>query len=654
MGLISDMIVSASEKILNYVDKKDNNFLKEEYIYASSEDMFESGTISATDGSLATTTALSFRTVNYYDVGISGKLEYSGPIIKGGYIRPVFYDKNYVFVSNGKTTNCSATTSNVYEVPEGAKYFKYVVAYVSLSALIAANPCFHISSSAIPENLISLYDKVNKYSILTFNTMPSDEVLMNLPDNTIFKTLGYYSIDDGQGSTYKITTAYAFNCQVKQTLDSEGNALATRRLIDIGIPKFYKNTINLAHFGLKNIEYSTDTDLNSDDIVAIGDINDAVISSIKNVYTIGASVFIPSGYWVFNSPIDLNSIIKNGQTSLIGEGMNPRDYHKFSSATNLIFRNLSTDDVAVSGKLGTLKDISIMGNPNQYTISFNRTKFADDPDNVISETNEVQAIGVKWDGGVVQNVSIHYFYTGLYMTRNNGYINNIYVRRCHYGVKSRHDNKFSNVFGWNVHTMFQATGALISVCLLRVDSCDHILELENVSALSFEDVDGDWCTSSLVHIKGSCKGCRFFNIKGRCTTLKAQISTEIIKTAADLTDDTCIGYGLIYLASGSSLTDSVIMMPSGGSNPSDSSTGYLTPKILLVTNTSTEIDGLELDVVDKDFVASSEYFAKAVYKGTTTKPWQLIIKNARGIISAHCGGDTDNALTVSALDYLNM
>lgn len=112
------------------------------------------------------------------------------------------------------------------------------------------------------------------------------------------------------------------------------------------------------------------------------------------------------------------------------------------------------------------------------------------------------------------------------------------------------------------------------------------------------------------------------------------------------------GYGLIYVEKGASLLDSTIMMSSGGSNPQDSATGYLTPKILLVANINSTVDGLELDVVDSSFVATEEYFNNTVYKGTTTKPWQMIVKNARGVISAHCSGTDDNTLAISTLDYL--
>ena len=625
--------------------------IKEEYVQITDADMLETGSISKTTGALEDSSTTSYRTVHYYPVGVSGELMYSGSAMSGVWLRPVFYDKDYNFIKNTQAIQCNNTNA-IFNVPDKAKYFKLVIAYATLTKIISAKMSFLVNSNVTASTLEKINEKINRNTVYVYDVMPTDETLMSLPDNTIFSTLGYYTVNDGQGSTYKITTEYAFNCQLKQSFDSEGNVLETRRLIDIGVEKNQKNIINLAHFGLKGIEYTTDTDLDEDTIVEIGNINDAVISSIKNIYTIGMSFYIPSGYWVFNTPIDLTAI--GNQISLIGDGTNPRDYAVHTSATNIIFRNLKTNDVAINGSLGTLKDIAILGSAKQYNISFDRTKFISSPDEVITEVNQVQATGIKWNSGIINNVSVRYFYIGLYTPRSNTYINNFYARRCHYAVKTENDNKYVGIYGWNVHTMFYATGALVSVSMLRVDSCVHVLELKNASAFACEDADGDWCTSSLLRVSGTCRTARILNLKGRCNTLRAQLATEIQKVASDLTDGDCEGYGLIYMEKGASLLDSTIMMSSGGSNPQDAATGYFTPKILLVASTNTTVDGLELDVVDSSFTATEEYFTNTVYKNTTTKPWQMIVKNARGVVAAHCNGAEDSILTISTLDYLKL
>ena len=178
-------------------------------------------------------------------------------------------------------------------------------------------------------------------------------------------------------------------------------------------------------------------------------------------------------------------------------------------------------------------------------------------------------------------------------------IKDFYARNVHYGINCANDTKMEGIGGFDVHTLIHIRGSLCSVLHERVDSCVHALEIVNGFSHTVTDVDGDWCTDSLIAIGdgvtyGDVGSVIFTGIHGRCNTLKAYNTTTHpdpidVRDLGVNTD----GYGIIRVYPKVNFTDSVMTINNhGGARPTDGASTLLTPDILF-TFASSEITNLD-------------------------------------------------------------
>ena len=432
-----------------------------------------------------------------------------------------------------------------------------------------------------------------------YTIMPSDSELLAMPNKTVFETDGYWTQIDGHGGKYIITTnAWLVGGMLKITdgtttkylaaLDNDGNALTT--------------CVDPTRYGVRAI-----AGLNGNLTLAntYATENSDIISRLTNTH-MNATIKFPKGYYVFESPLNFT----NRQYSVAGVELPVTRTATLSLAdyevgTVLCFPFLTNGQSAIqtSGN-SNIENLAIYGNKNTYHFVIDRTKLTTAPNEVITETiaenegTQIQCKAInKAGGGQINNVFIFNFYTGI-TCQGNTFIKNFYARHVHYGINCANDTKMEGIGGFNVHTLIRITGSLCSVLHERVDSCVHALEIVNGSSHTITDIDGDWCTDSLIAIGdgttyGNIRGAIFNGIHGRCNTLKSYDSTQQTEPVdvRELADTD--GYGVIRVYPRANFTDSrIVANMHGGGNPMDDTSNYLMPDILF-TFASNDITGLE-------------------------------------------------------------
>lgn len=466
---------------------------------------------------------------------------------------------------------------------------------------------------------------INKASanIQYYDLMPTDTELFAMKNNTIFSTIGYYSLDDGNGGLYKITTTWTKN--TKRIVQGAN----TRYLLVIDDEGWQREHLNLGRLGVRRYN-STQETLTAENTYATNnsDVLDAILDS--GTMTRGNTWYLPSGRYFFERPISLAY-----QRNLCGDKIPDMTYrallnNAFENAcgTILYFPFLENGQTGITSANGVLSDITVIGScsPNlkNYDFTIDRTKTITAPDEVVTEViAQVDDVDYKTTGikksaaGNVDNVRVAGFYTGFEQTSGtNLYMNNIFARNCHYGYILTNDAKVRGVYGWDVHTLVYAKYSLISVVQLRIDSCVHALEMLGTKSCNFIDVDGDYCTDNLIYATDNCNNNTLFGIHGRCCTLKAY-NKNTDPDGIDVRDlsDTS-GYGLIrYVGNYTSFKNNYIVANSiGGSNPFDTtSSDYLTPKILFTYSNSNNPT-----IIDNYFVVAESLTEDSILKSIQT------------------------------------
>lgn len=147
-----------------------------------------------------------------------------------------------------------------------------------------------------------------------FDTVEDMKEATNLIDGSYAKTLGYYSVNDGGGATYKITDTASLT-EYQEELDS---GLYATLIIN-------KATINMKQVGCK----SDDNTFDSIDI----------IQSIIDLYGRGYTFYFPYGEYFISKPI----VISNNYITLAGE--NERTYITKTSNTGVDITIVTSDDI---------------------------------------------------------------------------------------------------------------------------------------------------------------------------------------------------------------------------------------------------------------------------------------------------------------------
>lgn len=468
-----------------------------------------------------------------------------------------------------------------------------------------------------------------KNILYTFNTMPSDNELLKLPNNTVFSTKGYYSSDDGAGSSYIITDTWLTCCKKIILTDADGNIVKTRYLRDT--TEFYNGKINLLHYGLKRF-LSNESNVSDEEKIKYGEINNKVCKSIANSFNKTPIIYIPVGIYYFNEPIKAQDFTDYQSIMIVGDGANPTMHYGQKGITSLVFPFLNEGDIAVKIGNGGMKNISIVG--EQYSINFDRSVCITDPDSVITETYEVKATGVSISGGTIENVSVRGFYTGINMDAANSYNTMLKFTQCHYGLICGNDNKFIGMYGRGVHTLFKPLNSLVSATQIRVDSCVHVIEVDNMNGLQITDLEGDWCTNSIIHINGVLKNSSLKSIIGRHSCLVCYDSaTESYKKASDITIEDYLKYGVITLKKSARIENCYIECNATAGNPFDTSTTYRYSPIIISTGKWCSIKNTKIYVNQDIFEPTKEYAKDICFIGQTNDNIDFTLESGRGRIT---------------------
>lgn len=419
----------------------------------------------------------------------------------------------------------------------------------------------------------------------SYATMPTDTQLLAMENKTVFETDGYWTQTDGHGGKYLITTSWTSGA-LKIT-----NGTTTKYLLALDNDNtLLRRMVDPTRYGVREVAGINGTLTPSGSYATA---NSEIMSRLVNS-NMNATIKFPRGFFVFESPLNLTG----RQYNIVGEGspvtrtaaLSLADY---DMGTVLCFPFLTNGQTAIqTAGDSNIENLAIYGNKDTYNFTIDRTKLTTAPNEVITETiaeNEgtpIQCKAIsKTGGGNINNVFICNFYTGITCSGNT-FIKNFYARQVHYGINCSNDTKMEGIGGFNVHTLIHITGSICSVLHERVDSCVHALQIINGSSHVITDIDGDWCTDSLIAIgdgttNGTVAGVIFDGIHGRCNTLKSYDSTQQtdpvdVRELADID-----GYGIIRVYANVTFRDSrIVANTCGGGNPMDSASNYLMPDIL--------------------------------------------------------------------------
>ena len=373
--------------------------------------------------------------------------------------------------------------------------------------------------------------------------MPSNEILLAMPNLTVFKTKGYYNPNDGNGGYYVISYGisngkyiglhngnYVFLVALDENANYYGASPKTER-------------INVCRYGVRSVDVSLQS-ATKENTYAVENSN-----IIENLLMRGShrkALYFPIGKFYFERTINLGIIDDQhssaSQNSLYGEfspqvlspqaaGMDGT----YKGGSVLLFPWLDDEHpVAIRTSAGNVANIQVVGNPNTYNISFTRGNLKTDPNTVMSETiaeeDGVQVLrtGLKNDASIatIRNVNVAFFYKAFDFGGTNTYMENLYVNKCHYGLLMGADIQCDRINGWNVHTLVQIKSGSNSLSNVRVDSCYTPLNVLSSTGAVVNNLNGDFCMSSMVIIGDgvdyhTIDGLSITNIRGRCSALKS-------------------------------------------------------------------------------------------------------------------------------------
>lgn len=443
-----------------------------------------------------------------------------------------------------------------------------------------------------------LYDTLGL--VPTFNTMPTDAELVSRLTSVApltsynFRTKGYYAKNDGAGGMYRVSNEAI---QGARRFVVENN---TYYLVPTDIKT--SERIDVCRLGIRPYTAERNGNVTVNDSFA-----ERNSEYISNIYINGtphdAVLVFPAGRFYFKNTINLKAF----EISI--EGVEPARARNeiatsglFGGGTALCFPFLNDGESAIVQGDGNFRNVLIIGSKANYDFTIDRTLLKTNPSGVVTETikqtNEntnFTNTGLRKTGsGYIENVNVMHFYRGILANAQNVYVDNVFAKKCHVGCTFGNDTKTNRLFGWNIHTLLQITGAITSVIQLRVDSCVHAVQISPISSsasikgLTLVDIDGDWCTDSLIKIGNDenyveVANSIFSNIHGRCNILKYYSASDTPPSASDLNTTNSEGYGIIRVSKYASFKNNMVSFNTiGNSNVEDSPTPtILTPPIML-------------------------------------------------------------------------
>ena len=458
--------------------------------------------------------------------------------------------------------NKDAADLAVYNINQKIKSLESVNADSRLDALEGVNADSRLDaleSVNVDNRLDALEYNLDNHPL--YDIFPPDNVLDSMPMNQVFEVMGFYSKGDIP------RTSYIKTHQTPNSIIKDGYYVKPIN--------HEKNSVYLPAFGIR--EGSTYANSNSD-----------VLSNIDIGF--GATLYVPSGKFYFDRPIDL----KTKQLSLKGNASSFNPDLNTTGLSSMFFYNLADGESAIISGAGSVSNIVLRGNPNDYRYSINRDNTYINKDNIETEMVNNKCIGIS--GGVntsIDNVSVSNFYYGANLDSGNIYIHNIYFRACHTGLSVGSDTKCIGVYGWNIHTLLEIRSSLSSAIQVRADSCHHLVQLigNGTSGVYLNDLDGDYCLGSVVRFgnaDGSTQhyftGITINGVTGRHACYNVYDTNADQKpTSSNITGEEDVSnWAFISAESRTNINGAIITVsnPSLSSNPKDEHTPYKTPPIL--------------------------------------------------------------------------
>lgn len=466
-----------------------------------------------------------------------------------------------------------------------------------------------------------------------FKTMPTDDQLLEMPDDTMFYAHGYYEILDGNGGYYKVTTTKTIN---SRKITDGTNAVY---LIPLDERGHVKNIVNLCRYGIREYRGNLNN-INTTNTYAT--LNSNIIESIVVENALYQMTWtLPRGRFYFERSINLSPYGIN----LIGDGLPKGSATLLSNSyieggSLLVFPFLNNGDSAIISGNGNIDNISVAGNKEYYDFSINREKLLTNPSEVVietiktitenEETVEFKCIGLNKTGnGNINNVYVMHFYEGIKTGTTSVYLYNIHCEKCHYGVDLTADAKAMGVYGWNVHTLVLLHSATVaSINQVRVDSCVNACNIYGANGdVTLHDVDGDFCTDSLIKIGNGSSWTEvlrsnFTALHGRCCTLKSYNSNNDSKpSAVDLTTSNSAGYGLIHVTKQANFYDNYVQF-AVNNRPALDQSAYnylLMPDIAFTFEQNLKLRDNQFVISDVNVEDTTAYIKSVFQTGETDK-----------------------------------
>lgn len=442
----------------------------------------------------------------------------------------------------------------------------------------------------------SFLNYISELFIRVYTIMPEDNVLLALPNGTRFKTLGYYDSFDGFGGTYMVRDNYLYGAK---KIDKGNGSFRYLILCNGG----NADEIDVCRYGIRPTRQAIGSETNVNYAIS----NSSIMASFfDGTFTVrnGMILKFPSGRFFFKDTINLRT-----RDCHIQGTMSPRpklDIQAtggYGNGTVLVFPYLANGEVALELGNSTVSDLTVFGNPETYSFVVNRdgalatttgvTSGEISASDVITETikqengSDIQCIGIHSEGAnVIKNVCVAHFYEGMWFKTANTYIDNIQCNQCHTGLSIGNDTKCRGIYGWGVHTLLEVRGSISSACQVRVDSCVNVVHLLGGSKINLTDIDGDWCTDSVILVgdsahTNSIENCVIVGLHGRCSMLSGGFDRRNAKTDIREVSDTT-KYGLIRVANGCGFRFNYVVMDSiGGSTYIDGAQYMRTPTVAL-------------------------------------------------------------------------
>ena len=468
-----------------------------------------------------------------------------------------------------------------------------------------------------------------------YTAFPERDSIINMPDDTYFNVLTT-SIKGVTDKQYNICNYIAYIKKSGTDRWAYGNPIVQyadngKYHVVLAVNHSIFPEILVTDYGiLPGSEYATK--------------NSEIMQHILQTADYGATLRFPMGRFYFENPIDLTESNSsdskkwsNAHFNIIGTVNSAYKHQNIAGGTWLCFPNI-TSGPALKVNQCTLENFNLVGGCYSYkldrgekqhqetgscgnsgcTSEYNCVATYKDvvPTVTITETINGTAktysnamipdsdkrnpsdlsIGIHAAGGIIRNIGIEGFYTGIFVPNSNMTIHQVSCARCHYGVILGTDIKVFDYTAWDTDVALRINGSLCSATGIRGDSIgSHLVEIGGGGRHTLTDLDSDFGLGSLVHIvnNASVSNLAVHGVHGRIGAIDAvRTHKSAIKTARDT--EPCRS-SVLSLGKTANLDGAIINTNQGGViDPFDHINNINTPYILMSGDTGCEVKNVQI------------------------------------------------------------